>query len=607
MSTILSRIPGQIPGRRSNRIDTPQLSIVVIVYDMPEQAMRTLWTLSRNYQREIDGVIYEVVVVENRSRHNLDRRRVESIGPEFRYVSRRESGVSPARAVNVGIAESRASIIGLMIDGARMVTPGVIRNVVDAYAAFPNALVAVPGFHLGHQDHQVSRDHGYDETAEAELLGGTHWQQDGYELYNVATISGANPYGYLHPLMESNCMFATRGAFVNLGGADERFDQPGGGVLNLDIYRELAEDPDAQLVITPGEASFHQFHGGVTTRQDDDREALMLAFRTRYEQIRGKQFHAPLREPFLLGAVHPYAMPFLHHSAMEGRLRFKRWSHRRLTTWDDDVVTISTELLDDPFGRLPANGLNETGDTDVSTPTIYNPPSMRHFFPRHIVFSTWMDHIQFGYDLIEAHKPELLVELGTQSGMSYFTFCQSVTDHDLNTMCYAVDTWEGEEHTGAYDESVFDLVNEHNRRNYPGFSYLMRMYFKEARDHFRDETIDLLHIDGLHTYDAVADDFNSWYPKIKPGGIILFHDVKARMKDFGVWRFWEDITPDYETFTFHHGFGLGVLRKPGGEDNHAPLLDMLFDSTPGQQDQLRAFYVQAAMYHDFRRKATGGN
>lgn len=613
-------------GQRTTAADTlaPELSIVVIVYDMPRQALQTLYTLSREYQRDAGDVPYEVVVVENRSRHNLDEGKVKRLGPQFRYYRRAEQGVSPAPAVNFGISQCRSDRIGIMIDGARMVTPGVIRNVADAFRAWPSAVVAAPGFHLGHQDQQFSDEHGYDEKAEKRLLGELRWREDGYELYNAATVSGANPWGYLHPMMESNCMFATRAALERIGGADLRFDQPGGGVLNLDMYRELVELPDSQLVILPGEASFHQFHGGVTTQQDAQREQRMLEFRQRYEAIRGKPFHAPLREPVLFGSVHPYAAPFLHYSALEGRTRFERWS-RRLDSrapWDDDVVTISTEILDDPFDEAeqrrtaatPARSPQEPDPHSRAVPdhqgeemSIYLPPSVRHFYPRHMVFSTWVDHIQFGYDLVEAVKPEMLVELGTQGGLSYFTFCQSVQEHDLSTLCYAVDTWEGEEHTGAYDESVFTMVNDYNRRNYPGFSYLLRMYFKEALDHFDEESIDLLHIDGLHTYEAVSEDFQSWYPKVKPGGVILFHDIKARMKDFGVWRFWDEIAPQYPTFTFNHGFGLGVLRKPGGEPSDAPLLQMLFDTTPGEQERLRQFYVHAAMFHDFRRKATGGN
>ena len=141
---------------------------------------------------------------------------------------------------------------------------------------------------------------------------------------------------------------------------------------------------------------------------------------------------------------------------------------------------------------------------------VYLPPSLRGFTAkRKRVFSTWMDHVPFGFDIGEAVRPRLLVEPGTANGMSFFAFCQSVQEHDLVTLCYAVDTWEGEQHTGAYDESVFDKVSEVNRLNYSGFSYLMRMYFHEALQHFADESIDLLHIDGLHTYDAVKDDYFS--------------------------------------------------------------------------------------------------
>ena len=169
---------------------------------------------------------------------------------------------------------------------------------------------------------------------------------------------------------------------------------------------------------------------------------------------------------------------------------------RALLPWDDDPTTIDLQILADPYGVTDG----ATKGTDVG---IYLPDSLRHFYPRHKTFSTWVDHIQFGYDLVAALRPRLLVELGTQAGMSYFTFCQSVEEHDLDTLCYAVDTWEGEQHTGAYDESVWESVAAVNRTTYPGFSYLMRMYFHEALPHFADESIDLLHIDGLHTYDAV--------------------------------------------------------------------------------------------------------
>ena len=139
-----------------------------------------------------------------------------------------------------------------------------------------------------------------------------------------------------------------------------------------------------------------------------------------------------------------------------------------------------------------------------------------------------------------------------------------MVEHDIDGVAYAIDCWEGDEHTDAYDDSIYNDVADHARENYRGMTYLMRMFFSEALKHFEDESLDLLHIDGLHTYEAVKEDFTTWYPKVKPGGIVLFHDVMAKMMDFGAWKYFEELEKEHQDiFKFNHGFGLGVLRKTG--------------------------------------------
>lgn len=230
---------------------------------------------------------------------------------------------------------------------------------------------------------------------------------------------------------------------------------------------------------------------------------------------------------------------------------------------------------------------------------------MRGFDPIRRSFSTWVDHASFGYDIVEATKPQKLVELGTYNGMSYFVFCQSMIENNIDGLCYAVDTWGGDEHTGEYGESIFEEVRQHAREHYRGISYLLRMLFNEAVDHFENESIDLLHIDGLHTYEAVQEDFNNWYPKVSPGGIILFHDIEARQSDFGVWKYWAELESQYDTFAFHHGFGLGVLRKPDANEqrNEHPLIQLLFDGNEEEQQMLRQLYVHNSEYLEARNKA----
>ena len=235
--------------------------------------------------------------------------------------------------------------------------------------------------------------------------------------------------------------------------------------------------------------------------------------------------------------------------------------------------------------------------------SIYFPASLQRFEPRRMVFSTWVDHMPFAYDLIESIRPRMVVELGTYNGLSFFTFCQSILEHDIECMCYAVDTWEGDEHTGAYATSIIDDVRAHAREHYRGFTYLLQMYFNQALAQFEEESVDLLHIDGLHTYGAVQEDFENWYTKVSPGGIILFHDIEARLADYGVWKYWAELELQHDTFKFQHGFGLGVLRKPGGERREHPLLKLLFDSSDEDHKQLRQLYVHASQFMDARRKA----
>ena len=170
----------------------------------------------------------------------------------------------------------------------------------------------------------------------------------------------------------------------------------------------------------------------------------------------------------------------------------------------------------------------------------------------------------FAYWIMAECQPKVFVELGTHSGNSYFSFCQAVRDKGLMTRCYAVDTWKGDEQAGFYGDHVYELVNGHNESQYKSFSTLYRMSFDEALAKFQDQSVDLLHIDGLHTYQAIRHDFESWLPKLAPGALVLFHDIKVTHGEFGVWKFWAELKEKYpQNLEFRHSHGLGVIELPG--------------------------------------------
>ncbi|WP_282943688.1 class I SAM-dependent methyltransferase [Paenibacillus sp. RC67] len=189
-----------------------------------------------------------------------------------------------------------------------------------------------------------------------------------------------------------------------------------------------------------------------------------------------------------------------------------------------------------------------------------------------MVSGAWSGHRRFAYDLVRFAKPQTIVELGTFYGTSFFSFCQAVKDGALPTRCYAVDSWKGDFHTGAYGENIFQDVSAVTAREFPSIGTLLRGEFDQALDSFADGSIDLLHIDGYHTYEAVLHDFQSWHPKLAPHGILLFHDIVVRLTDFGVYELWERLgtLPHME---FPHSNGLGVLFSKGVPESFRPVLE----------------------------------
>lgn len=172
--------------------------------------------------------------------------------------------------------------------------------------------------------------------------------------------------------------------------------------------------------------------------------------------------------------------------------------------------------------------------------------------------SAWTEHAPFAFWLVEAMKPRSIVELGVHNGFSYFALCQAVRALALEARCFGIDRWTGDDHAGFYGDEVYDAVCRHNRR-YEAFSRPIRSDFADACALFADGSIDLLHIDGFHSYEAVRLDFETWLPKLSDRGVVLFHDIAELSEGFGVHRLWAELTRRYPHFAFVHGHGLGVL------------------------------------------------
>ena len=173
--------------------------------------------------------------------------------------------------------------------------------------------------------------------------------------------------------------------------------------------------------------------------------------------------------------------------------------------------------------------------------------------------SAWWGHVPFAFWIMSVSRPRVFVELGSHHGVSYAGFCEAAARARTGSRCYAVDTWEGDKHAGHFDEAVYYELKEFHDRRYAAFSELLKCKFDDALPHFADGSIDLLHIDGLHTHEAVKHDFESWRPKLSDRAVVLFHDTNVLSDDYGVHRLFAELSEHYPHFEFLHGSGLGVL------------------------------------------------
>ena len=199
--------------------------------------------------------------------------------------------------------------------------------------------------------------------------------------------------------------------------------------------------------------------------------------------------------------------------------------------------------------------------------------------------SAWWLHVPFAHWIVAAARPNVLVELGTHAGVSYAAFCNAVQRAGLPTRCHAIDTWRGDAHASEYDESVFNEFSHYHDTHFSAFSTLIRRSFDEALDCIEDGSVDLLHIDGLHTFDAVRHDYDSWLPKLSNRAVVILHDINERSRDFGVWRLWQILCERHPNFTFLHGHGLGVLAV--GEHVPGPIMDLCRVCDPGRVATIR--------------------
>jgi len=283
----------------SGRCAAPKLSVIVVAYNMAREIPRTIRTLSTRMQHGIGEADYEVILIDNGSTMPFDEELCRRYIPGIRILHMPDPTPSPVPAINLGLEEARADLVGVCIDGARMVSPGLLSTALCASALAPRPVIGTIAFHLGPEVQMKSVHKGYDQHVEDELLASSGWKEDGYRLFDISVFAGSSSGGWFDIPAETNALFLKRDHWRALGGYDTGFVTPGGGLSNLDMWARAVADSDGQTIMLLGEATFHQVHGGVATNALESERGL---FHDEYIRLRGHQYRKPQPvRPLLFG------------------------------------------------------------------------------------------------------------------------------------------------------------------------------------------------------------------------------------------------------------------------------------------------------------------
>jgi hypothetical protein len=303
----------------------PELSVVVVFHNMTREAPRTLFTLSKSYQRHGALLSYEVIAIDNGSSQPLSPEMVRGFGPEFRHVYLQTESVSPVEAVNHGVSLAAGRDVMVIVDGAHLLTPGVLPLATVALRLADQPFVATVPFHLGPGWQNLTSREGYNQPAEDQLLDRVDWRADGYELFRISHGPSDASLGWFGALYESNCFAMRKESFQRMGGFDPAFVSRGGGLVNLDFFRRAVESPGVEYILLLGEASFHQYHGGVASNAPPSQNPWD-EFQAEHQRIKGKAYRRHYRRPLFFGSISPQATAMAKASAAAG---LDWWEKRR--------------------------------------------------------------------------------------------------------------------------------------------------------------------------------------------------------------------------------------------------------------------------------------
>ena len=547
----------------------PELSVIVISYNMGRELLRTLYSLSPQHQQGIDASDYEIIVIDNGSHSPPTLEEFADLGINLRVISFPNPTQSPVRAINHGLTLARAPLIGVSIDGARMASPGLLDACRRAACVDDNAVVTTLSFHIGPGVQWQSMLHGYDAEAEDRLLAGIDWKNNGYRLTDISPVAENLAQDTLGPLKESNFIVMRRGLWNDLGGYDPAFENPGGGAANVDLLIRALQHGETQQVVLLGEAVFHQFHGGSHTNSGDRALEVFKRSAGEYYRLRGKPrfrdtdriYFGPIsklatrayQRQLAVGQTQPRQLGSSLPEENDGSARYLSLLKSVLlnetgletevaldSLRDTKIVPASfwTETLYNVASRLPAKldekrRSRQIGAVSRNRPLAYT-----------MIGRQRLDHLQWCVTTVLAEGiPGDLMECGVWRGGACMLMKAILeVSGDQERAVWLADSYEGLPPPSQPKDEGLDLSPTHApelavsqervKRAFADFGLLDERvrfvpgFFSDTLDTCAVEHLAVLRLDG-DLYSSTLTALSALYDRVAPGGFVIIDDYGA--------------------------------------------------------------------------------
>jgi predicted O-methyltransferase YrrM len=185
------------------------------------------------------------------------------------------------------------------------------------------------------------------------------------------------------------------------------------------------------------------------------------------------------------------------------------------------------------------------------------------------------------YGLARSLKPEVCVEIGSARGKSACHVGLALRENGKGRL-WAIDPHRTTDWNDADSADTFDTIRRNVRT--AGLERWVEIVRDDSRTAAQSwsRPIDLLFIDGDHSYAGVKADWDAFAPHVRPFGFVVFHDTLWDLRpdprysraDMGVPRFVEDLRREgYPVLTVDRDYGVSLVQPAKGGRSLAPGAD----------------------------------